>query len=118
MEERKNPGDLEYLKTADLSYLWDSYRNELQNLNGSIDLNDSQKITDDLEVLIALGDIISSRSYNQRLEFYKDLQREKQMAETTENYEYIPDMINQLRVYSAIFLRKPRTQLPPFRKVN
>jgi hypothetical protein len=104
----ENERDLKDLETADLSFLWETYQNELQNLNTSIESDNPREITEDLEDLIKLNSIILNRSFNQRLEFYTDLRREQHTAIQAENYEYADDLKRQLRYYQHAFLQKPK----------
>ncbi|MBM3247219.1 hypothetical protein FJZ17_01600 [Candidatus Pacearchaeota archaeon] len=105
MSLEKNLGDL---KSADLSFLWDIYQAELQNLDWSLGLDDSEKVKEDLEDLIPVGKEILRRSYNQRLEFYNDLRRDQHIAIERENFEEAEDLKRQLIQYASVFLRRLR----------
>jgi hypothetical protein len=104
----KNERDLGDIESADLSFLWESYKAELENLNASLDYNDSKKITEDLEDLMRLNKIFLNRSLNQRLEFYHDLRREQKTAIQAENDEYARDLKRQLIYYQHAFLEEQK----------
>lgn len=113
-QDEKNP---EELKLEDLSYLWETYRAELQDLWASIEFGEPQDVKRDLADLLELEKGILSRSYYQRLEFYNDLRREQYTAIQSENYEEAEDLKQQLIYYSHAFLIKPKKPEPRVRRI-